>query len=109
MKYLPVGPHGAVLMQPPCIRDWFAAPYLSDSVFIITLLGGGVVLIIYGLRRRGAAKVSMISLIPSIKDNEDACLQALKSKLRRHNKMIKEYVVLDPRYQTRLDVYGIKR
>lgn len=48
-RYLPVGPHGAVLAKPPCIRDWFTPPYLSDAILIIILMGGGVALIIYKL------------------------------------------------------------
>ena len=47
---LPAGIHGAVLVDPPCITEWFSPHYLIDAIFIITTMGGGIVTLVYGLK-----------------------------------------------------------
>lgn len=56
---LPVGIHGAVLIDPPCLTEWFSTPYLVDTLFIVLALGVGILSLVYGLKgKRLSAKYS---------------------------------------------------
>jgi hypothetical protein len=50
VRYLPVGTHGALLIQPPCMAELFSPPFVINLIVAISLVAGGFASIMIGFR-----------------------------------------------------------